>query len=85
VRILLWIKSKKTLRTTPKVTFSRQNGHSGAKEQHNAFYQNAQRALGKFLRGKKVGKLTKGKIFHPFFGLFWGGFGPVMQLFGGVS
>jgi hypothetical protein len=31
---------KKTLRTPQKVTLFRQNGHSGAKEQHNAFYQN---------------------------------------------
>jgi hypothetical protein len=44
----------------------------------------SQRAIGKFFSLKKVAKLTKGKIFHPFFGLFWGGFGPVMALFGGV-
>jgi hypothetical protein len=38
-----------------------------------------------FSHSKKVPKLTEGKIFHPFFGLFLGGFGPVMALFGGVS
>jgi len=37
-----------------------------------------------FSHSKKVPKLTEGKIFHPFFGLFWGSFGPVMALFGGV-
>ena len=37
-----------------------------------------------FRHSKKVPKLAQGKIFHPFLGLFWWGFGPEKQLFGWV-
>jgi hypothetical protein len=48
------------------------------------FVEKSQRALFQFSPLKKVPKLTEGSLFHPFFGLFWEGFGPEKQLFGWV-